>query len=99
MTYPQDPRQGPQKSTMQSSLDAMANIFAAIAAMILAPLLYDWTIAFFLNIAARSYSRDVLEFLDIVWLFLMYPAVFFTTRATVFVALTSGVSALAFRYA
>lgn len=99
MQQPYDPRQGPQKTTMQSSVDAMANIFAAIAAMILAPLLYDWTRDLFLSAAARSYGRDMLEVLDIAWLVLMYPAVFFTARATIFVALTSGVTALAFRYA
>lgn len=98
MTYPHDPRQGPQKSTMQSSLDAMANIFALIAAMILAPLLYDWTRELFLSAASRSYGRDMLELLDIAWLILMYPAVFFTARVTIFVALTSGVTALALRY-
>lgn len=99
MSYPNDPRHGPPKSMMQSSTDAMANIFALIAAMILSPLLYDWTRDLFLSAASRSYGRDMLELLDIAWLILMYPAVFFTARITIFVALTSGVTALALRYA
>jgi|GEM_PF-4657078 len=87
------------QSMMQKSTDAMANVFAAIAAMLLAPLLYDWTVRHFLEIAARSYDQDMLELLDIVWLVLMYPAVFFTARASIYVALTAGVSAAAMRFA
>ena len=98
MKYP-GTSQGPSKGMMQSSMDAMANVFAGIAAMLLAPLLYDWTIDYFLQIASRSYDRDMLELLDLAWLVLMYPAVFFTARASIFVALTSGVTALAVRFA
>jgi len=94
-----DPRRGSPKTMMQSSTDAMANIFALIAAMILAPLIYDWTQGWFLSAASRSYGRDMLELLDTVWLILMYPAVFFSARITIFVALTSGVTALVLRYA
>ena len=87
------------QSMMQQSVDAMANVFAAIAAMLLAPLLYDWTARYFLEIAGRSYDRDMLELLDVVWLVLMYPAVFFTARASIYVALTAGISAAAMRLA
>ena len=92
------PRERDQ-SMMQQSVDAMANVFAAIAAMLLAPLLYDWTVRYFLEIAARSYDQDMLEFLDVAWLVLMYPAVFFTARASIYVALTAGISAAAMRFA
>lgn len=71
------------KSALLKSLGGFATVAGAIAAMIGAPVLYEWTASAFLSIASQSYSPEVLEILDLAWLGLMYPGIFFATLMTV----------------
>lgn len=84
---------------LQQSLMGLTNVLAAIAAMIGAPLIYEFTIPFFLELAARTYGRDMLALMDVVWFALMFPATFFCARAAFFVALTSAATFAALRFA
>lgn len=91
--------QPPGGGPFQNSIVAVTSIAAGIASVIGAPLIYEMTAPYFLQLAARSYGRDMLALLDIAWFIFSYPAVFFVARASFYLALTSAVSLAALRFA
>ena len=90
--------QPPGGGPFQNSMTAVTSIAAGIAAVLGAPLIYEITAPYFLQLAARSYGRDILALLDVAWFVATYPATFFVARAGFYIALTSAVSLAALRF-
>lgn len=95
-----NPHQHHQKrqQVFMSSVEALANLFALMAAFFLTPEIYARSVGWVLSYAASRYGPGYEPAIMLGWFVMTGMTVFFTARATLATAIVAGGLALATRF-
>ena len=91
-------RREANQSMFVSSMEGLATTLAIVVTLFGAPWLYAVSADWIHDLTLRTWGREWVELMDLIWFCALFPMLFFAVRASLATAIMAGAVTVALRY-